>query len=616
MDTTPLGIVDGGSSSSGQKQNPGWCGVLTKLNGVIGKSRRNVLQKPTVVESKALSAMVVADSAMVGDTLSEWKSLEKQLKSVMAEASVLRILATWRAFKHCDFESMNAEEIFVGRALPGETPDEGVPAGRDCPDPQGVRRYELIVLDGPWEHDCCEGLSMSECGFGPSKLNRLCYRLSHLLTDEGTVLLFCSSVRQYEEWRVVLEKHGFDVGLRPLIIMFAPRCTLVESSQDCAGLGRSSYFVYVVTRRGALHATRHLEHQGFEFVKNNQFPAMSQVISGYEKPPRKECLRGQGGEHFDISEKSGGLCLELILRYTNQLDTVLDLFAGSGAFAAACIKSMRYYVGCEANATVFGAASLRLEVLVRRMFMSGVLNDPQNPGSGPRDVFVPNRRWKELAEYLEAHQRLVAITDEFEKESGIVEEQAEEWRRIEQFSGTLVYKKWTGPERGYGLFARKRMSKGQFFGCYGGVIVSRAGMKATAKKRGKTPMQLDRRIELMELAKFGRLQHLNPEIIGSGTGLMGFMNCARGPGNYEPDVFSNVVFRPCLWEPELRAEFLRLVAQGNPVKAWGYPYMMTCYTSEVVEKDEELKPDYGVGFWFVPDESDSVVEGGGISGFV
>jgi len=532
--------------------------------------------------------------------LFQMDELMKEVNRLLVDGSVGRIMGTWCVLQHADQQALSAEEIMLGSDnIPGDMARGCTSSEEDSADGQIERQYELIVLDGPWEHDSCEGLSMEECGFGSEKLDILCSRLSRLLTEQGTMLLFCSSARHNVEWREALVENGFQVSLRPLVVLFAPRCTLVRK-KDGVELSKAVYMLYVVTREGAQSTTRNIEYQGFDCIAENRFPAGSQIIEGYETPTCKARLRGPGGVTFDIAEKTVSLCLELILRYTHQLDSVLDLFAGSGVFAEACIKSMRFFVGCEVDKAVHSAGSLRLERVVRRLIFAGVLSDPMHPGVAPRGGEVSDQQWWEVARYLEEHQRIVVVPEDEDGEYDIDEEQAREWRDIEAFSRTVVEKWWTGPERGWGLFALRRLPVGTFFGCYGGVIVSRPGLKETAAKRCKTTMELDRRIGLTALAEYGRMQHLNPEIVGSATGLMGFMNCARGPGNDDEYVQCNTVFQPCLWSPKLRGDFLRLVAQGNARKAWGYPYMMSCFTCEVIEEGEEIMPDYGVDYWVVP----------------
>lgn len=68
--------------------------------------------------------------------------------------------------------------------------------------------------------------------------------------------------------------------------------------------------------------------------------------------------RGEKGRH--PNQKPLALCLELVAKFTNRGDTVLDPFAGSGRIGEACVLLGRRYIGLERDQLWVNNASDRL----------------------------------------------------------------------------------------------------------------------------------------------------------------------------------------------------------------------------------------------------------------
>jgi site-specific DNA-methyltransferase (adenine-specific) len=69
--------------------------------------------------------------------------------------------------------------------------------------------------------------------------------------------------------------------------------------------------------------------------------------------------RGEKGRH--PNQKPLDLCLELVAKFTERGETVLDPFVGSGRIGEACVLLGRNYIGLERDAEWVEKASARLE---------------------------------------------------------------------------------------------------------------------------------------------------------------------------------------------------------------------------------------------------------------
>lgn len=77
-------------------------------------------------------------------------------------------------------------------------------------------------------------------------------------------------------------------------------------------------------------------------------------------------------ENLHPTQKPVGLLKYLIEVYTNEGDTVLDMFMGSGSTGVACLQTKRHFIGIEKDEKYFNIAKERIEseekVIKRRLF--------------------------------------------------------------------------------------------------------------------------------------------------------------------------------------------------------------------------------------------------------
>lgn len=80
------------------------------------------------------------------------------------------------------------------------------------------------------------------------------------------------------------------------------------------------------------------------------------------------------GNSVRVQEKSVELSCELIERFCDADGSVLDVFAGTAAFALGCMKTGRRFLGCEIDKRCFELASARLFNRFAEMYNKGLFN--------------------------------------------------------------------------------------------------------------------------------------------------------------------------------------------------------------------------------------------------
>lgn len=103
----------------------------------------------------------------------------------------------------------------------------------------------------------------------------------------------------------------------------------------------------------------------------DEVDAVGEIVLGYRVKGRmhycgpgnlthydETCLRGEGKHKC---EKPLDLCMRLVFHFSNEGDTIIDPFCGSGAIGVACRELGRNYIGIERDAAWSAKAAARLQ---------------------------------------------------------------------------------------------------------------------------------------------------------------------------------------------------------------------------------------------------------------
>ena len=91
-------------------------------------------------------------------------------------------------------------------------------------------------------------------------------------------------------------------------------------------------------------------------IEKDKYPTT--ILRGFYDKERHVSSRSQKYRH--PTKKPATLYRYLILTYTNECDTVLDITMGSGTTGVACVQTGRNFIGCEIDPTYFAIAERRI----------------------------------------------------------------------------------------------------------------------------------------------------------------------------------------------------------------------------------------------------------------
>ena len=106
--------------------------------------------------------------------------------------------------------------------------------------------------------------------------------------------------------------------------------------------------------------------QGKQFYLDGPDNRSGNLISNYE-PPKRHLTR-KDGTQVRTEEKSVELLMELLDRFSEELDVVFDPFAGTASLALAAVQLNRKFSGCEKDTMCHSLASTRLFEFFKKQF--------------------------------------------------------------------------------------------------------------------------------------------------------------------------------------------------------------------------------------------------------
>ena len=99
----------------------------------------------------------------------------------------------------------------------------------------------------------------------------------------------------------------------------------------------------------------------------NPFADGELIYTNFTKPVKKIVFKQQGfitdskDKRVHPTQKPSELMQILIENYTNENDTILDCFMGSGSTGVACANTNRKFIGIELDESYFNIAKQRIE---------------------------------------------------------------------------------------------------------------------------------------------------------------------------------------------------------------------------------------------------------------
>lgn len=179
---------------------------------------------------------------------------------------------------------------------------------------------------GEWDYD-----------FDQKEWIRLC---APLIKDGGTIIVF-NDWKNFSYIVEELDKHGF--SMKDVIRWVKPN-----------PMPRNTSRRYVGDFEMAIWAVK----DGGKWTFNKP------ITSSYLRPIYKCSSVASGEKRIHPTQKPLKLIEDIMKVHTNEGDVVLDLFAGSGTTAEACLKNNRFFIGSEINKDYYKKALERLKCYI------------------------------------------------------------------------------------------------------------------------------------------------------------------------------------------------------------------------------------------------------------
>lgn len=393
--------------------------------------------------------------------------------------------------------------------------------------PEGV---QLVLTDPPYGVRAARGGNTGAAYYdmlSGEDIRRASAKISGALRPGGHAIIF-SSYQQAPEWQASLTHQRLAVDPLPIVFVRSPGYYSQSRSQASTQL-RNAWEM-------AVHAVKPAEQNVAmtavnygplapvppgTFIRSRHAGWMN-VLENVERPSDGETLmdpsshvhRGRG-RMVRPEQKAVKLMQELIARFSQPDDLVLDLFAGTFSTAVACLQMpscrFRRFAGCEIDGNAFPLAKRRVLSTMSEMIIAGQLRGAEAPGKRDeldkacRSYLARHRRGRVLPRLathsmspyehglpghspLPRHLLLFAASSfrepEVRKWEGIgpdkwprkdlafrLQEEAQALLACDATSQGLAIAASTIPQAGDGAFAAKRFAKGDVVAWYGGTVV-------------------------------------------------------------------------------------------------------------------------------------------------
>lgn len=236
---------------------------------------------------------------------------------------------------------------------------------------------QLILTDPPFNVRRRRGARNSEYDkLGLEDMRQVVDLTAVLLRPGGHAVIFCTA-QQFAVWFKLFTMHKSDVGSSgstgstfmvdagPLIFTDHPSLHRTNPAHKSCALADAADLAVHLKKNGLplKEEENMVNYKSFCYVRSS-FPAYKNVIDHVMAPAPGErvfsAAPGGGKKALLLrpEQKPVALLMELVSRFSNPGDIVVDLFAGTFSTAIACFRvpQHRLFVGCESDEHCFKAA--------------------------------------------------------------------------------------------------------------------------------------------------------------------------------------------------------------------------------------------------------------------
>lgn len=249
-----------------------------------------------------------------------------------------------------------------------------------------VGNVQLLLTDPPFNIRRLAGYKNAQYDvLTEDQMKMVVENADSLLRPGGHAIIYCS-IQQFKDWEVYFTSHTtqvdsktvrptFDVDPVPIVFTKHLSARNGASNRSSNTLSSIAEFAVHLTKRGPSQAEKRsmVNYKNFNYVAST-YPAYRNVIDNCKGLLPSESIRVQksdnsGTANLRSEQKPLSVLKELISRFSQPGDIVVDLFSGTFATALACfdIPEHRQFVGCEKDNNCYSHATKHVFKCISRI---------------------------------------------------------------------------------------------------------------------------------------------------------------------------------------------------------------------------------------------------------
>lgn len=226
-----------------------------------------------------------------------------------------------------------------------------------------TEQVQLVLTDPPYNV-----LSAKHDRLPDTEMPQVVETIAQLLRPGGHVVLFCTA-QQWSKWATLFTEYDprtsgaprpfFNVDKVPMIFTNHPSFNKTSPHRKSCSLNSAGEFAVHAKRNGLpfKEEEKMVNYINFGYVQSS-FPAYRNVIDNIRAPEPGEIIKSKSSKFLRTEQKPIALLKELISRFSQPRDFVVDLFGGtfSTTRASFSLTDHRYFIGSEMHPTCFNKA--------------------------------------------------------------------------------------------------------------------------------------------------------------------------------------------------------------------------------------------------------------------